>query len=62
MDMEEDALNIHHINPISKGGKKADIKNLTLMHKSCHYEAHHPTKEKKPEIKGKKKSKIKKKE
>lgn len=31
---------IHHINPISKGGSKSRMGNMTLLHKVCHYEHH----------------------
>jgi len=31
---------IHHIIPISQGGSKSRMGNMTLLHKVCHYEHH----------------------
>lgn len=33
-------LQIHHIIPISKGGDKSSMKNMSLLHKDCHFEHH----------------------
>jgi RNA-directed DNA polymerase len=37
---ENEEIHIHHILPISLGGSKNSIKNLTLVHKDCHIEHH----------------------
>ncbi len=33
-------LDIHHSIPISKGGDKSSMKNMTLTHRACHIEHH----------------------
>ena len=40
MQIGEEDLHIHHIKPIGAGGSRSNLKNMELLHKSCHYEAH----------------------
>lgn len=35
-----DLLELHHVKPISEGGKKSKRKNLVLLHKTCHTRLH----------------------
>lgn len=40
IELNKEDIQIHHKFAISKGGSRSSVKNMEILHKSCHFEQH----------------------